>query len=65
MPFTFPDFPCVGKGPAIYTLTQAKMDEYALTYPGVDVPAELRKAWQWCIDNPKKRKTFYGMPAAA
>ena len=32
LPFTFPDFPCVGKGPAIYTLTQAKMDEYALTY---------------------------------
>ncbi len=62
MSFTFPDYPCVGKGPAIYTLTQVKMDEYAVTFPGVDVPFEVRKAWQWCIDTRAKRKTFGGMP---
>ena len=62
-PLTFPDFPCVGGGPAIWTLTTAKVAEYASSFPGVNLDAELRKAWQWCIDNRANRKTFRGMPA--
>ncbi len=37
--------------------------EYAETYPGIDAAAECRKARQWCIDNPAKRKTAKGMTA--
>ena len=62
-PLTFPDFPCVGGGPAIWTLTTAKVAEYASSFPGVNLDAELRKAWQWCVDNRANRKTFRGMPA--
>jgi len=38
-------------------LPQSKLDEYRDTYPHMDVDAELRKARQWCRDNPQKRKT--------
>lgn len=55
------DFPCVGSGPKRFVLSRAKLDEYAESYPGVDVEAELRKARQWCRDNPKRRKTANGM----
>lgn len=55
-------FPCVGKGPREWSLTEAKLAEYSTSFPGVDCLAECRKARQWCIDNPPKRKTFGGMP---
>lgn len=44
-----------------YKLRQSKIDEYQNTYPDIDVPAEMRRAWQWCEDNPRKRKTVAGM----
>ena len=31
------------------------------TFPGVDVLGELRRARQWSIDNPKRRKTAAGI----
>jgi hypothetical protein len=44
-------------------LPEGKLSEYQETYPCLDVAAELRKARQWCIDNPARRKTARGMPA--
>lgn len=67
-PATTPDnvptefiFPTTGKGAREWTLTQNKLAEYIESFPGLDVPNELRKARQWCRDNPKKRKTASGM----
>lgn len=56
-------FVCVGSGPKEWHLTEEKLSEYELTFPGMDVLAECRKARQWCIDNPSKRKTHRGTPA--
>jgi len=53
---------CVGKKP-LWPMTQGKMDEWAETFPGVDLKLELRKAIQWLKDNPQRGKTFKGMPA--
>ena len=55
-------FPCVGKDVREWPLVQSKIDEYRESFPGINVEAECRKARQWCIDNPTKRKTFKGMP---
>jgi hypothetical protein len=59
-------FPVVGKKPnsglTEWPLTEAKVAEYQESFPGVDVMVECRKARQWCIDNPTKRKTVRGMP---
>lgn len=56
-------FECIGKGPKTWDLTQALVDEYVVSYPGVDVVGEFRKAWQWLRSNPAKRKTAGGMRA--
>lgn len=55
-------FPIVGKAKE-WNLTEAKLAEYAESYPGVDCMAAARAARQWCIDNPTRRKTHKGMPA--
>jgi hypothetical protein len=54
--------PCVGKGPHMWPFYQTQMEEWQEAYPGIDVLAELRKVKIWAISNPKKRKTFTGMP---
>src|SRR5262249_17224097 len=56
-------FPVVGGKAKEWALTDAKLAEYAEAYPGIDVLLECKKARQWCIDNPSKRKTPRGMPA--
>ena len=43
------------EGDRVYRLRKSKLDEYAESYPGVDVLAECRKARQWCVDNRQKR----------
>ena len=48
-------------GPEV-SVTEEKKAEYQKTYPGVDVGAELKAMRQWCIDNPKLRKTPQGVP---
>ena len=48
--------------PASWGLKQSLIDEFAAAFPGVDVLAECKKARSWCISNPKKQKTFDGMP---
>lgn len=54
-------FDCVGKGPRTWALTQSKIAEWQASYPSLDVPAEARKAWQWIVDRPTRRKTAGGM----
>jgi hypothetical protein len=44
-----------------WPVTAQKVAEWSEAYPGVDVLAELRKARQWCIDNPTRRKTLRGV----
>jgi hypothetical protein len=55
-------FPIVGKGSKEWPLTEAKLAEWRETYPDLDVLAEARKARQWVLDDPKRRKTAGGMP---
>lgn len=57
----FLSFPCIGL-PDSWVLTDLKVAEYRATYTGVVVESECRKAWQWCQDNPSRRKTAKGMP---
>lgn len=54
-------FPTTGKGSKTWTLPATKLAEYREAYPSLDVDVELRKARQWCRDNPAKRKTAGGM----
>lgn len=56
------DFPTVGDGPGFWTLSKSKLAEYVESFPGVNVEVEIRKARQWCRDNPSRRKTVAGMP---
>ena len=36
---------------------QSYVDEMQKTFPAIDVPAEIRKAKNWCFANPKNTKT--------
>ena len=54
-------FPIIGKDAKGWGLTVDKLGEYVETYPGVDCPAEARKARQWLTDSPTRRKTARGM----
>lgn len=53
-------FPVVGKGE--WLLTAEKVAEWEESFPSMDVIAECRKARQWLLDNPDRRKTERGMP---
>ncbi len=58
----FLEFPCSGKL-KVWTLTREKLEEYHALYGNqIDVRQEAKKARQWVIDNPSKRKTARGMP---
>jgi len=54
-------FPTARKN-VTWDLTETKAAEYQDSFPGLDVFAELRKARQWSIDHPRKRKTARGLP---
>jgi hypothetical protein len=56
-------FPVKGTGPKEWPLRQDKVDQYVRSFPAVDVLAECKVALQWCLDNPKRQKTFSGMAA--
>ena len=59
----YTDFSFVLRTQKHWNLPQEKLNEYKQTYnSGLDVEAELRKASQWLLDNPAKRKTAKGMP---
>lgn len=59
-PETTMAFPCNGPVKE-WPLPDTAVAEWQSTYPGLDVLTECRKARQWCIDNPLKRKTARGM----
>lgn len=44
-------------------ITQPEIDDWSATYPGVNVPQQLREMRQWCIANPANRKTKRGINA--
>ena len=58
------------KGPVVATIPllngadfpiyQADIDSWKGTYPAIDVPRTLRVMREWCLSNPKKRKTVRG-----
>ena len=54
---------CSGKGPAVYEVHQAQVEEWSRAFPGVEIMAELRKSSAWQDANPSKRKTHRGMAA--
>lgn len=55
-------FPVVGDPEALeWALREAKLAQYQDTFRGMDVLAECKKARQWCLDNPGRRKTPDGM----
>jgi hypothetical protein len=54
-------FPTSGKGAKQWSLSKLHFNEYVEAYPGLDIDLEMRKARQWAISNPKKRKTPGGM----
>lgn len=55
-------FPCVGQVKE-WQLRESKLSEWNESYSGaVDVLSECRKARQWLMDNPARRKTANGMP---
>lgn len=56
------EFQTTGK-PGLWALTATKLAEWESLYSEqIDVAYELRKARQWTIDNPKRKKTASGMP---
>lgn len=42
---------------------QSQVESWKTTFPAVQVEQQVREARQWCVDNPKKRKTYGGMSA--
>lgn len=46
-----------------FPVLKAKMQEWTITYPAVDVTRTLLEIRQWCMDNPTRRKTAHGMHA--
>ncbi len=43
-------------------ISQEQIDQYAVTFPAVDVPQQFREMRQWLLDNRERRKTERGMP---
>ena len=54
-------FPVRDRAVKEWALRADKLGEYQETYPEMDVLAECRKALQWILDNPRRRKTPGGM----
>lgn len=50
-------------GDAEFGITQTVIDGWVTAYPGVDVIRQLAAMRQWCIANPRKRKTARGVMA--
>lgn len=46
-----------------FAVTQVMVDEWAKTFPAVDVPQQLREMRAWCMANPAQKKTPRGVNA--
>ena len=49
------------KKDGMFSVSQADIDEWQDTFPGIDAMAEVKKYRQWAKDNPAKRKTAGGI----
>lgn len=49
------------KDQSFYPICKSDIDQYAETYPAVDVMQEFRKMKSWCNDNEARRKTRRGI----
>jgi hypothetical protein len=56
----FQPFPVTG-GSREWILPASKLTEWRAAFESLDVAAELRRARQWLVDNPSRRKTSKGM----
>ena len=54
------EFPCVGDQKQ-WKLLEEKLTEWQNTYQAIDVLDECKKARQWIIDSPSRKKTARGM----
>jgi len=59
--------PCLGKGRAKgegnkFPVARQFVEQLEQAYPAVDVPGEILRAIAWCIANPRKIKTYGGVP---
>jgi len=54
------EFPCVGDQKQ-WQLVEEKITEWQNTYQAIDVLDECKKARQWIIDSPSRKKTARGM----
>lgn len=55
-------FPVVGLEAKEWELSSEKLAEYEEAFPDMDVILVAKRARQWLVDNPRKRKTPRGMP---
>lgn len=55
-------FKCDGRVKEFH-LRESKVEQYEKTYSTINVREKLLHLWQWCEDNPSRRKTAKGMPA--
>jgi hypothetical protein len=55
------NFPVVGQGGPLWSLTADQVAEWRELFPGLDILAEARKALAWVKANDGRRKTASGM----
>ena len=55
--------PLVASDGRPFAVTEALVERYRESYPGIDVAQSLRNIRNWNLDSPKKRKTPAGVPA--
>lgn len=49
------------KGNGIHHVTRVDVDRLQDVYSGVDVPYQVKRAAEWCLNNPARRKTHKGV----
>nr|WP_320132365.1 hypothetical protein [uncultured Holophaga sp.] len=70
MPTSTPDdsplvaeLPCVGHGVNRWRVTEAMLADWTQAFPGVPLRQEVERMRLWLEGNPKRRKTYRGMPS--
>lgn len=60
----YPDFPVKAGAhteAGLWRASPGDIQSWGITYPALDIEAEMRAAWQWVKDNLRRRKTADGM----
>ena len=58
----YPNLDFAARSGRTYNVKPEKILEWQQTFPEVDVPYQLRLAWQWNEDNPDQRKLHQHLP---